>query len=118
MSVKEPSFEEMQEDIIAQLEKLKAEEVSMWNYGNIYYNPFSHKQSLNEEMNFIIHQAPFLDEKIKNLKKLIPSLKIIKDEAVDLVDTIKDISESSEKISGKIRALDEARVCFRIIRRQ
>ncbi|XP_044750706.1 conserved oligomeric Golgi complex subunit 4 [Coccinella septempunctata] len=92
MSTKEKSFEEIQEEILAQLQKLKTEE-----------------ESLNEEMNIIMNQAPFLDEKIKNLKRLIPSLKIIKNEAVDLVDTIKDISESSEKISGKIRSLDEAR---------
>ncbi|XP_045470942.1 conserved oligomeric Golgi complex subunit 4 isoform X2 [Harmonia axyridis] len=60
-------------------------------------------------MNIIMNQAPFVDEKIRNLKKLLPSLKIIKNEAMDLVETIKDISESSEKISGKIRSLDEAR---------
>ncbi|XP_045470941.1 conserved oligomeric Golgi complex subunit 4 isoform X1 [Harmonia axyridis] len=92
MPEKDISFEEMQEDIRAQLDKLRTEEVA-----------------LNEEMNIIMNQAPFVDEKIRNLKKLLPSLKIIKNEAMDLVETIKDISESSEKISGKIRSLDEAR---------
>lgn len=56
-------------------------------------------------------QKAFLDDKIKGLSKLIPSLKIIKNEAKDLVNTVNDISESSEKISGKIRSLDVARVC-------
>lgn len=92
MPEKDISFEEMQEDIRAQLDKLRTEEVA-----------------LNEEMNIIMNQAPFVDEKIRNLKKLLPSLKIIKNEAMDLVETIKDISGSSEKISGKIRSLDEAR---------
>lgn len=55
-------------------------------------------------------QKAFLDDKIKGLSKLIPSLKIIKNEAQDLVNTVNDISESSEKISGKIRSLDVARV--------
>lgn len=35
---------------------------------------------------------------------------MIKHEALDLVNTVTDISDSSEKISGKIRALDVARV--------
>lgn len=55
-------------------------------------------------------QKAFLDDKMKGLTKLIPSLKIIKNEAQDLVNTVNDISESSEKISGKIRSLDVARV--------
>ncbi|KAK9878442.1 hypothetical protein WA026_022082 [Henosepilachna vigintioctopunctata] len=92
MPAKEKSLEEMQEDILAQLQQLKIEE-----------------ELLQDEMNNILTQAPFLNEKIKNLKKLLPSLKIIENEAVDLVHTINDISESSEQISGKIRALDSAR---------
>ncbi|KAL3280546.1 hypothetical protein HHI36_003778 [Cryptolaemus montrouzieri] len=92
MSASEMSFEEMQEEIRNQLEKLQIEE-----------------DSLQEEMSTIMNQAPFLNEKIKSLKKLVPALKIIEHDAVGLVNTINDISDSSEKISGKIRLLDEAR---------
>lgn len=41
---------------------------------------------------------------------MIPTLKIVKQEAQELVGTINDISDSSEQISGKIRQLDMARV--------
>lgn len=63
-------------------------------------------------------QKAFLEDKIKGLAKLIPSLNIIKNEAQDLVNTVNDISNSSEKISGKIRSLDVARVSYnnRILR--
>lgn len=57
----------------------------------------------------MMNQKLFLNGKIRNLKKLLPTLKVVKHEAEELVTTINDISESSEKISGKIRALDAAR---------
>lgn len=66
-------------------------------------------------MNNLFSQKTFLEDKIKGLSKLIPTLKVIKHEAQDLVNTVNDISESSEKISGKIRSLDVARVCQKFI---
>lgn len=57
-----------------------------------------------------MNQKVFLEDKIRGLSRLIPTLKVIKHEALDLVNTVTDISDSSEKISGKIRALDVARV--------
>lgn len=55
-------------------------------------------------------QKSYVDDKIVGLSKILPSLKIVKSDAETLVTTINDISESSEKISGKIRSLDVARV--------
>lgn len=65
---------------------------------------------LIQDLNSMFGQKAFLEDKMKGLTKLLPSLKIIKNEAQDLVNTVNDISESSEKISGKIRSLDVARV--------
>lgn len=58
----------------------------------------------------MLNQKMFLEDKIKGLSKLIPTLKIVKHEAQDLLNTINDVSISSENISGKIRSLDTARV--------
>jgi hypothetical protein len=94
MSLDKLKFESMQRDIQNELLKLKEEE-----------------ESLFQDMNNMLNQKLFLDTKIKGLAKLVPTLKVVKHEAQDLVSTINDISESSEKISGKIRSLDAARVC-------
>lgn len=69
------------------------------------------QETLVQDLNNLFSQKTFLEDKIKGLSKLIPTLKVIKHEAQDLVNTVNDISESSEKISGKIRSLDVARVC-------
>lgn len=71
------------------------------------------QDKLIQDLNSMFSQKAFLEDKMKGLSKLIPSLKIIKSEAQDLVDTVNDISDSSEKISGKIRSLDVARVRIR-----
>jgi uncharacterized protein YoxC len=92
MSLDKLKFESMQRDIQNELLKLKEEE-----------------ESLFQDMNNMLNQKLFLDTKIKGLAKLVPTLKVVKHEAQDLVSTINDISESSEKISGKIRSLDAAR---------
>lgn len=63
-----------------------------------------------QEMNNFLKEKSHLDSKVKGLSKMLPTLKVIKQEAENLVDTINDISDSSEKISGKIRTLDKARV--------
>lgn len=57
-----------------------------------------------------MRQKDYVDEKIKGLSKIIPTIKVVKHQAEDLVNTVNDVSESSEKISGKIRTLDIARV--------
>lgn len=57
-----------------------------------------------------MNQKNYVDEKIKGLSKIIPTIKVLKHQAEDLVSTVNDVSESSEKISGKIRTLDVARV--------
>lgn len=59
----------------------------------------------------MLSQRTYIEDKIKGLSRLIPTLKLMKDEASELVTTINDISDSSEKISSKIRQLDSARVC-------
>jgi len=59
----------------------------------------------------MLNQRTYIEDKIKGLSRLIPTLKLMKNEASDLVTTINDISDSSEKISSKIRQLDSARVC-------
>lgn len=58
----------------------------------------------------LIKQKTYVDGKIKVLSRMLPVLHVIKNEAEGLVHTIKNISDSSEKISGKIRTLDRARV--------
>lgn len=63
-----------------------------------------------EEMSKFVTQQSYIDGKIKALSKIIPQLKVIQKEAGTLVTTIDHISESSEKISGKIRELDTERV--------
>lgn len=55
-------------------------------------------------------QKDYVDEKVKGLSKIIPTIKLVKHQAEDLVNTVNDVSNSSEKISGKIRTLDVARV--------
>lgn len=55
-------------------------------------------------------QRDYMNQKIKGLSKIIPTIKVLKHQAEDLVNTVNDVSESSEKISGKIRTLDVARV--------
>lgn len=61
-------------------------------------------------MNNLVDQKSYVDGKIAGLSKILPTLKVVKNDAVDLVNTINNISQSSEKISGKIRTLDTARV--------
>lgn len=58
----------------------------------------------------MLNQRTYIEDKIKGLSRLIPTLKVMKHEAEELVGTINGISESSEKISSKIRNLDSARV--------
>ncbi|XP_056646847.1 conserved oligomeric Golgi complex subunit 4 [Diorhabda sublineata] len=88
----ETKYAELQKEYQAQLKKLEEEE-----------------EVLIQDLNNMLNQKTFLEDKIKGIAKLIPTLKLIKHEAQDLVNTVNDISESSEKISGKIRALDSAR---------
>lgn len=59
-------------------------------------------------------QKSYVDGKITGLSKILPTLKSVKNDAEDLVRTINNISESSEKISGKIRTLDIARVTYTV----
>lgn len=82
----------LQDKIRAELEKLKIEQ-----------------ETLTKDMELLVNQTPFLNDQIANLKKFIPALNSMKKDAVELVDTIKDISISSENISSKIRTLDTAR---------
>nr|CAH7757940.1 unnamed protein product [Callosobruchus chinensis] len=67
------------------------------------------EEKLVDNLNNLFNQKTFLEDKVKGVSKLIPTLKVIKHEAQDLVNTINDISDSSEKISGKIRSLDVAK---------
>lgn len=48
--------------------------------------------------------------KLRSIEKMFPSLKILQDDAQNLVGTINNITESSENVCGKIRKLDVARV--------
>ena len=68
------------------------------------------QRELITKVDDLIKRKTYVDGKIKVLSKMLPVLHVIKNEAEELVDTIKDISDSSEKISGKIRTLDRARV--------
>ncbi|XP_076270281.1 conserved oligomeric Golgi complex subunit 4 [Rhynchophorus ferrugineus] len=67
------------------------------------------EENLIMELNSMVNQKTFIEDKIKGLSFLIPKLNVMKNEAEDLVSTVNDISQSSEKISGKIRQLDTAR---------
>ncbi|XP_050497747.1 conserved oligomeric Golgi complex subunit 4 isoform X2 [Diabrotica virgifera virgifera] len=67
------------------------------------------EENLIQDLNNMLNQKTFIEDKIKGIAKLIPTLNIITHEAQDLVNTVNEISVSSEKISGKIRALDTAR---------
>lgn len=55
-------------------------------------------------------QKDYIEQKIKGLSKIVPTIKVLKHQAEDLVTTVNDVSNSSEKISEKIRTLDVARV--------
>ncbi|KAG5876539.1 hypothetical protein JTB14_010310 [Gonioctena quinquepunctata] len=93
MDCSSSKYTEMQRKFQLELDNLKKEE-----------------DTLIQNLNNMLNQRAFLEDKVKGLTKLIPTLKTMKHEAEDLVNTVKDISESSEKISGKIRSLDSARV--------
>ncbi|KAL1490378.1 hypothetical protein ABEB36_013087 [Hypothenemus hampei] len=92
MSSKENSYLEIEQLCQQELEKLQLEE-----------------ETLLADLNGMLNQKTYIEDKIRGLSRLIPTLKIMKNEAQDLVETINDISESSEKISSKIRQLDSAR---------
>ncbi|XP_023017309.1 conserved oligomeric Golgi complex subunit 4 [Leptinotarsa decemlineata] len=92
MDSKTSNYAEMQKKIQLELEDLQKEE-----------------DLLIQNLNNMLNQKVFLGDKIKGLSKVVPTLKIIRHEAEDLVNTVNDISDSSEKISGKIRSLDSAR---------
>lgn len=61
-----------------------------------------------------LSQKTYVDDKIRSLNKIVPMLKDVQQEAGNLVETIKNISEASNKISGEIKSLDAARVCLQI----
>ncbi|CAH1105203.1 unnamed protein product [Psylliodes chrysocephalus] len=88
----ELKYAELQKSYQLELKKLEKEE-----------------ETLVDELNNMLNQKTFLEDKIKGLAKLLPTLKVIKHEAQDLVNTVNNISDSSEKISGNIRSLDNAR---------
>ncbi|ENN80356.1 hypothetical protein HUJ04_002315 [Dendroctonus ponderosae] len=67
------------------------------------------EDTLLADLNAMLNQRTYIEDKIKGLSRLIPTLKVMKHEAEELVSTINGISESSEKISSKIRQLDSAR---------
>ncbi|VEN50170.1 unnamed protein product, partial [Callosobruchus maculatus] len=94
MSSSNPStnYAELQRKYLQELKHLEEEE-----------------ERLVDNLNNLFNQKTFLEDKVKGVSKLIPTLKVIKHEAQDLVNTINDISDSSEKISGKIRSLDVAK---------
>nr|CAI5840793.1 unnamed protein product [Callosobruchus analis] len=87
-----PNYAELQRKYLQELKHLEEEE-----------------EKLVDNLNNLFNQKTFLEDKVKGVSKLIPTLKVIKHEAQDLVNTINDISDSSEKISGKIRSLDVAK---------
>ncbi|KAK5646267.1 hypothetical protein RI129_004731 [Pyrocoelia pectoralis] len=82
------SLEEMQKE----LEKIELQEIQ-----------------LLEEMKHFVNQRSYVDAKIKVLSKVLPTLKTLKVETQDLVNTIHTIAESAENISDKVRTLDCAR---------
>ncbi|XP_072401947.1 conserved oligomeric Golgi complex subunit 4 [Diabrotica undecimpunctata] len=88
----ESKYAQLQKSYQLELKKLEEEE-----------------ENLIQDLNNMLNQKTFIEDKIKGIAKLIPTLNIITHEAQDLVNTVNEISVSSEKISGKIRALDTAR---------
>lgn len=92
MSREDISYSDIEQQCYQELDKLKLEE-----------------ESIISELNGMLNQRTYIEDKIKGLSRLIPTLKLMKNEASDLVTTINDISDSSEKISSKIRQLDSAR---------
>ncbi|KAB0804286.1 hypothetical protein PPYR_01256 [Photinus pyralis] len=67
------------------------------------------EEQLFEEMKHFVNQRSYVDAKIKVLSKVLPTLKSLKVETQDLVNTIHNIAESAEGISNKVRTLDCAR---------
>ncbi|CAG9771862.1 unnamed protein product [Ceutorhynchus assimilis] len=92
VTLKDANYSEIEHQCQLELEKLKLEE-----------------ESLISELNGMLNQRTYIEDKIKGLSRLMPTLKVMKHEAQELVTTINDISDSSEKISSKIRQLDLAR---------
>ncbi|XP_022912920.1 conserved oligomeric Golgi complex subunit 4 [Onthophagus taurus] len=74
------------------LENLKIEEVA-----------------LQQEIQNFLKQKSYLDGKVKGLSRMLPQIKLIRQDAEGLVNSINHISESSENISGKIKVLDRAK---------
>lgn len=68
------------------------------------------QEELINSLKNLVTQKTYVDGKIKGLSKILPTLKVLKNEAESLVNTIHKISNSSEEISGKIRTYDVARV--------
>ncbi|XP_025831494.1 conserved oligomeric Golgi complex subunit 4 [Agrilus planipennis] len=62
-----------------------------------------------KELQHLTLQTEYIDGKIKSLSKVIPVLKTIRNEAQELISTISDLSELSEKINEKVKPLEIAR---------
>ncbi|XP_050307529.1 conserved oligomeric Golgi complex subunit 4 [Anthonomus grandis grandis] len=92
MSLDDIAYAEIEAQCHQELEQLKLE-----------------KEKLVSQLNGMLSQRTYIEDKVKGLSRLIPTLKVMKQEAQELVTTINDISDSSEKISSKIRQLDTAR---------
>ncbi|XP_060518006.1 conserved oligomeric Golgi complex subunit 4 [Cylas formicarius] len=87
-----PDYESIYLQCQQDLEKLKFEE-----------------KTLLDDLNAMLSQKTYIESKINEISKVIPTLKVMKQNAEELVSTVNEISESSEKISGKIRTLDTVR---------
>lgn len=105
------SAEELQKQIEEKINRLQLEEVFFdITLSIILVLNYLLQKVLEKEVSNLMGQKIYIDGKIAGLSKVIPTLKLIEHQAVDLVDTINGISKSSETISDKIRSLDMARV--------
>lgn len=106
------NYSEIEALCLQELQQLKIEEVVPFRdfSKNLLKVRLFYQENLITELNSMVNQKTFIEDKIKGLSFLIPKLNVMKNEAEDLVSTVNDISQNSEKISGKIRQLDTARV--------
>ncbi|XP_074617443.1 conserved oligomeric Golgi complex subunit 4-like isoform X1 [Acropora palmata] len=68
-----------------------------------------HEQKLNNELDAILENQPRLDAKMNSLQNVIPNLQLVMRDAQHLHGMISNTSDLAEKVSSKVRLLDQVK---------
>ncbi|XP_067054361.1 conserved oligomeric Golgi complex subunit 4-like [Acropora muricata] len=68
-----------------------------------------HEQKLNNELDAILENQPRLDAKMNSLQNVIPNLQLVMRDAQHLHSMISNTSDLAEKVSSKVRLLDQVK---------